>query len=94
MIIGLAVLLLSSFLVFTLLSEEYEPAIPVVRIQLLLHLLIPLSKVLGIQWMFPMGLDRPFNAIILVAWLANLTLVVYFLLRRCCLNSLNYRQKM
>ena len=76
MLMGIAVFMLAPFLVHILLGGGYEPAIPVVRVLALLPQLIALSNVLGIQWMLPLGLDRPFNAIILGAGFLNLTLAV------------------
>ena len=76
MVLGLMVFALAPFLVRFLLGEGYEQAIPVVRILSLLVPLIALSNVLGIQWMLPLGLERPFNAIILSAGLINLALAV------------------
>lgn len=76
MVLGLVVFVLAPFLVRFLLGEGYEQAIPVVRILSLLVPLIALSNVLGIQWMLPLGLERPFNAIILSAGLINLALAV------------------
>lgn len=74
---GLAVFVLAPQLVRIFLGEGYDPAIPVLRLLALLPPLIALSNVLGIQWMLPLGLDRPFNVIILVAGVLNLCLAVF-----------------
>lgn len=76
MLMGLAAFVFAPLLVPRILGEGYEPAIGVLRVLALLPPLIALSNVLGIQWMLPLGLDRPFNAIILGAGLVNLTLAV------------------
>ena len=76
-VIGLAVFILAPLLVRILLGEGYEPAVPVLRVFALLPPLMALSSVLGIQWMLPLGLDRPFNAIILGAGLVNLCLAMF-----------------
>lgn len=57
-----------------LLGAAFGPAIPALRVLSLLPPLIALSNVLGIQWMLPLGLDRPFNGIILAAGVLNLGL--------------------
>lgn len=75
--LGLGVWLGAPLLVRVLLGEGYEPAVPVLRILALLVPLIALSNVLGIQWMLPLGLDRPFNAIIVGAGFLNLALAVF-----------------
>ncbi|MFN4074227.1 MAG: flippase [Thermus sp.] len=75
-ILGLGVLALAPFWVRLFLGEGYEAAVLPLRILALLVPLIALSNVLGIQWMLPFGLDRPFNAIIVGAGLVNLGLAV------------------
>lgn len=67
---------LAPLIVMLLLGSGYEPAIQVMRILVLLLPLIALSNALGIQWMLALGLDRPFNRVILVAGLLNLGLAL------------------
>ncbi|MCS6869294.1 oligosaccharide flippase family protein, partial [Thermus sp.] len=57
-----------------LLGPGYEGAVPLMRILALLLPLVALSNLLGLQWMLALGLDRPFNAIILGAGVLNLLL--------------------
>jgi polysaccharide transporter, PST family len=73
---GLVICLLAPLLVRVILGSNFAPAVPVLRILSLLLPLIALSQVLGVQWMLPLGLDRPFNAIILIAGLINLGLAL------------------
>ncbi|CAB3389560.1 flippase [Kyrpidia spormannii] len=73
---GLVIFVSASLLVRILLGEGYDAAVGVLRLLALLPPLIALSNVLGIQWMLPLGLDRPFNIIILVAGVLNLCLAV------------------
>lgn len=73
---GAMVFVLAPLLVRTLLGQAYEPAVPVLRILALLPPLIGISGILGIQWMVPLGLDKAFNAIIVIAGLANMGLAV------------------
>ncbi len=60
-----------------LLGPGYEPAVAVLRVLAIILPLVALSNVLGIQWMLPLGLDRPFNTIILIAGLINLGLAIF-----------------
>ena len=76
MLMGLVVYVSAPLLVRILLGEGYETSVPVVRVLALLLPLIAISNVLGIQWMLPLGLDRPFNAIIIGAGIVNLTLAI------------------
>jgi PST family polysaccharide transporter len=57
-----------------LFGAAFGPTIPALRVLSLLPPLIALSNVLGIQWMLPLGLDRPFNGIIVAAGVLNLGL--------------------
>jgi PST family polysaccharide transporter len=70
------VAVLAPWIVQVLLGPGYEPAVPVMRILVLLLPLIALSNALGIQWMLTLGLDRPFNIVILAAGLLNLALAL------------------
>ncbi|WP_243028291.1 oligosaccharide flippase family protein [Thermus albus] len=74
--LGAFVWLSAPLLVRVLLGAGYEEAVPVLRILAFLIPLIALSQVLGIQWMLPQGMDRPFNAIIMGAGLWNLALAL------------------
>ncbi|WP_038055490.1 flippase [Thermus amyloliquefaciens] len=74
--LGLGVWALAPFWVRLFLGEGYEEAVLPLQILALIVPLIALSNVLGIQWMLPLGLDRPFNVIIVGAGLANLALAV------------------
>jgi PST family polysaccharide transporter len=75
-LIGCVAFLLAPFLVHIMLGPGFEPAVPVLRVLALLPILLALSNVFGLQWMLPLGLDRPFNAIILGAGFINLSLAV------------------
>jgi len=74
--IGVFIFTCAPYIVRIILGKGFEPAVPVLRIMSFLVPLIALSGVLGIQWMLPLGLDRAFNAIILIAGLINLVLAV------------------
>jgi polysaccharide transporter, PST family len=84
-VMGLGSLLLAGVLAMAapqvvriLLGSKFEPAVPLLRIMVLLAPLIALSNVLGIQWMLPLGLDRAFNRIIISAGFVNLILALVF----------------
>ncbi len=73
---GVLVFLTAPMLVRIILGTGYAQAVPVLRILALLPPLIALSNVFGIQWMLPLGLDRSFNRIILLAGVINIGLAV------------------
>lgn len=73
---GALILMFAPIMVRIILGHVYAPAVPVLRIFSLLPPLIAVSSVLGIQWMLPMGLDRAFNTIILLAGVVNLSLAL------------------
>jgi PST family polysaccharide transporter len=75
---GTLVFFLAPLLVRIVLGGEFAPAVPILRILALLPPLIALSNVFGIQWMLPLGMDRAFNTIIVLAGLINLGLAVVF----------------
>lgn len=70
------IFLFGPLLIRIVLGQAYAPAVPVLRILALLPPLVALSSVFGVQWMLPLGLDRPFNMIILLAGAMNLGLAV------------------
>lgn len=73
---GALIFLFAPLLIRIILGHAYAPAVPVLRILALLPPLIALNSVFGIQWMLPLGLDRAFNTIILLAGLINLGLAI------------------
>lgn len=73
---GLMIAWLAPWLVHVVLGKGYETAIPVLRILAALLPIVALSNVLGIQWMLPHGMDRPFNGIIMSAGAFNILLAV------------------
>ena len=75
-LMGAAIALLAPLLVRLILGHSYAPAVPVLRILAFLPPLIALSNVFGIQWMLPLGMDRPFNTIIVTAGAINIGLAV------------------
>jgi len=74
--LGAMVWVFAPFLVLVFLGSSYEPAIGVMRILSLLLPVISLNFAMHTQWMLPLGLDRPFNFIIVASGLLNVTLGV------------------
>ncbi len=66
----------SPFLVRVLLGPGYEGTVPLMRVLAWLLPLIALSNFLGIQWMLAQRMDRPFNAVIFIAGLLNVSLAL------------------
>lgn len=63
--IAIAVYITAPLLVRFLLGAEFEASVPVLRILSLQVPLIAVSKLLGIQWILPLGMDRTFSLITL-----------------------------
>jgi len=76
-LLGIATFLGAPVLVRLLLGPGFEPAVAVLRVLALVPPLAAASNVLGIQWMLPLGLDRPFTRIVIWAGLLNLGLAVW-----------------
>jgi PST family polysaccharide transporter len=72
--IGIAVFLLAPLLVRLILGSTFVEAVPILRVLSLLVPLIGVNTAIGMQWMLPLGLDRVFNSIVLLAGLINVVL--------------------
>lgn len=68
---GALLLIFAPFVVSVLLGSDYDFVIPILRIVALALPLSAASGMLGIQWMLPLGLDRPLVRVTLVAGLLN-----------------------
>lgn len=75
---GLLLIRAAPWVVELLLGSEFKESVAALRIMALLPFVVSVSLVLGIQWMVPLGMDRVFSRIIVLAGLLNLTLA-YFL---------------
>ncbi|MFZ2486568.1 MAG: oligosaccharide flippase family protein [Anaerolineae bacterium] len=64
------------WLVKSILGSGFEPAVFVLQIMALQITLTSISRILGILWMLPLGMDRSFNYIVLTACIVNLGLTV------------------
>lgn len=76
-ILGGIVMAGAPFIISILLGPGYEPSTAVLRVLAIILPLVALSNVFGIQWMLPLGLDRHFNTIILIAGLINIGLAIF-----------------
>ncbi len=78
--IGLAIFLIvnlvAPILTELILGEQFGEAVTIFRILAILPFLIALKQALGFQWMLAMGMERPFNAIIIACGVANLVIVL------------------
>jgi PST family polysaccharide transporter len=72
--VGALVFASAPLLVRILLGQGFLPSVPVLRVLSLLVPLIAVSISLGVQWMLPLGMDRIFNTIVVLAGLINLAL--------------------
>ncbi len=75
-ILGVALFLAAPVIVHTFLGKGFEPAIKVLRVLSLLHPVMAINNMLGVQWMLPMGLDHTFNAIVLSGGVLNVALAL------------------
>ena len=74
MALGAAVYFSAPFIVHVFLGKGYEPAVMVLRVLALLHPVMGINNMLGIQWMLPLRLDRAFNQIVLTGGVLNVAL--------------------
>jgi len=73
-LMGVVVFFASPLLVQIFLGKDFAEAVPVLRILSLLLPILGLNFSLGIQWMVPLGLDRAFSIITVLATLMNIGL--------------------
>jgi PST family polysaccharide transporter len=76
-VIGASIAMLAPFLLGKYLGPGYGPTVPVFQVLAILLPLIAISNVLGVQWMWPLGMDREINRIIMVAGGVNIAIAVY-----------------
>jgi PST family polysaccharide transporter len=77
LVIGASIAMLAPLLIRIVLGPGYGPAVPVFQVLAILLPLIAISNVLGVQWMWPLGMDRAVNRIIMSAGLLNIVLAVW-----------------
>lgn len=73
-VFGACIAVTAPMIIRLLLGPEYEAAVPVLRLLAVLLPIIAVGTVLGIQWALPMGLDRPFSALVIGAGALNILL--------------------
>lgn len=75
-VMGVAIIALSDWLVVNLFGKEFPEASQLISIMSFTPLLIALSNVLGIQTMLPLGMSRTFSQILIAS--AFLDLLIFF----------------
>ena len=75
-VFGACIAVAAPLIVRLLLGPEYEPAVPVLRVLAALLPIIAVGTILGVQWALPMGLDRPFTALVVGAGALNILLAI------------------
>lgn len=73
---GLSLTLAAPWFVHLLFGTGYEGAIPVLRVLGLACPFSAVSSVLGIRWMFPLGMERAYNCIVLAGAVLNVGMVL------------------
>ena len=76
LVMGVTAFLAAPFLVDVILGPGYESAIPILRVLAVLPPIIGVGTVFGIQWALPVGLERPFYTLVLLAGALNLVLAL------------------
>lgn len=76
LLVGLLVFLSAPWLARIILGPGFGPAIPLLRIVALMPALIAFGQAYGTQWMLPLGLDRSFNFVMVLAGAINVGLAV------------------
>ena len=72
---GLALTLAAPWFVSFLFGSGYEEAVPVLRVLGLACPFSAVSGVLGVRWMFPLGLERTYNRIVLGGAVVDVVLI-------------------
>lgn len=73
--LGLVLTLGAAWWVAWLLGPGYDAAVPVLRVLGLVCPFAAVNSVMGIRWMFPLGLDRTYNRIVMAGAALNVGLV-------------------
>jgi PST family polysaccharide transporter len=71
-LLGTLVMITAPLIVRIALGNQLMPAVPALRILALLLPLIGVNYAIGIQWLLPLGMDKPFNAVVLLSGIVNL----------------------
>jgi PST family polysaccharide transporter len=81
LVLSLLIFLSAPWLVRIILGPEFGPAVPLLRILALVPALVAFWQAYGTQWMLPLGLDRSFNFVVLLAGAVNVVLALILLPR-------------
>jgi len=74
--LSLLVYLSAPWLIRIIVGPEFAPAVPLLRILALMPALIAFGQGYGTQWMLPLGLDRLFNSVMLLAGAVDIALAL------------------
>lgn len=74
LLLCLGLIIAAPLVIRLVLGAGYEGSVPLLRVLALLVPIITASGVLGIQWMLPLGMDRPFMRIVAIAGVLNVAL--------------------
>lgn len=79
MCLGLSLTLAAPWFVDLLFGKGYEAAVPVLRVLGLVCPFSAVNSVLGIRWMFPLGMERTYNRIVMWGAAMDVALVLLFI---------------
>src|SRR5579862_743345 len=74
--LSLAIFLSAPWLIRIIVGPEFAPAVPLLRILAIVPALVAIWQVYGTQWMLPLGMDRAFNSVVLLAGGVNVVLAL------------------
>jgi PST family polysaccharide transporter len=75
-LLAVFIYLSAPWLIRIIAGPEFLPAIPILRILALMPALIAFGQAYGTQWMLPLGMDRAFNSVMLLAAVLDITLAL------------------
>jgi PST family polysaccharide transporter len=70
---GLAAYALAPYVIRVILGPGFEAAVPVLQLMSPIIAIMPVNIVFGLQWLVPMGIDKAYSRVVLVAVLVNVT---------------------
>lgn len=74
--ISLLIFLSAPWLIRIIVGPEFGPSVPLLRILAVVPALVAIWQSYGTQWMLPLGLDRAFNSVVLLAGAVNVVLAL------------------
>lgn len=74
--LSLLIFLSAPWLIRIVVGPEFAPSVPLLRILAVVPALVAIWQSYGTQWMLPLGLDRAFNSVVLLAGAVNVVLAL------------------